>query len=66
MAVYVKVSDVIKLLKEIRNDGYKEVSFLIDEEGDLDEDMPPAIVVNALDRDGFIVDYGEVPGHNIE
>lgn len=63
MAVYVKVSDVIKLMKSLRNDGYKEVTFSPDE-GDPEDELPPAIQIYAIDPDdtSVIVDCDEIEG----
>ncbi len=65
MAVAVKISDVIKMMKELRNDGYKEVSFSICEE---DDELPPAIHIDAVDPDGLFdsVDCGDIEGRSVD
>ena len=62
MAVIVKVSDLIKRLKEIRNDDIREVSISIDEEGD--DDIPPHINISGIDPEGIVdeIDYDEIDG----
>ena len=61
MAVVVKVSDVIKLLKEIRDDGIKEICFYSDN-GD-DED-PPTVHIDGVDPSELVdsIDCGEIEG----
>ena len=63
MAVVVKVSDVIKLLKEIRNDGIKEISF---SELDGDGEQPPAVHIDGIDPEGLFdsTDCGDIDGRN--
>jgi hypothetical protein len=63
MAVIVKVSDLIKRLKEVRNDGIREVSIsAYDDEGD--EDFPPHIHIDGLDPDNpnMFIDYEDIDG----
>ncbi len=68
MAVFVKISDVIKMMKELRNEGYKEISFTIDEEGDPEVGMPPSVMVDALDPEGIFdaVSCDNIEGRNVD
>lgn len=68
MAVYVKISDVIKLMKELRNEGYKEVSFTADEESDPELGSEPACIVEALDPKGILgpIDCGAIEGRVVD
>lgn len=65
MAVVVKVSDAIKLLKEIRNDGIKEISF---SELDGDGELPPAVHIDGIDPEGLFdsIDCGDIDGRNAD
>ena len=63
MAVVVKVSDVIKLLKEIRNDGIREISF---SEIEGDGELPPAVHIDGIDPEGLfdLIDCGDIDGRD--
>ena len=65
MAVVVKVSDAIKLLKEIRNDGIKEISFC---ELEGDDEIPPSIRINGIDPEGLFdyIDCGDIYGREVD
>lgn len=61
MAVIVKVSDLIKRLKEARNDGIREVSISVYDD---DEDFPPHVHIDGLDSDepSMFIDYEDIDG----
>ena len=68
MAVVVKVSDLIKHLKEIRSDGIREISIEDFPDGDPEFDIPPHIEIKGVDRDGMFdyVDCGTVDGRVVD
>ena len=65
MAVVVKVSDVIKLLKEIRNNGIKEITF---SEVEGDDELLPAVHIDGIDPEGLFdsIDCGDIDGRNAD
>lgn len=68
MTVAVKVSDLIKLLKDIRNDGIREITIEVDPKGDPDFDIPPNIHIDGIDPDGDFdsIDCGEIYGRAVD
>lgn len=66
MAVIVKVSDLIKRLKEARNDGIREVAISTYEEWD--DEFPPHIHIDGLDPEfpDMLIDYEDIDGRKDE
>lgn len=65
MAVVIKVSDAIKLLKELRNDGIKEISF---SEMEADDELPPSVHIIGIDPEGLFdsIDCGDLYGREVD
>ncbi|MBE6092064.1 MAG: hypothetical protein E7201_02625 [Selenomonas ruminantium] len=68
MTVVVKVSDLIKHLKEIRDNGIKEISLEAFPEGEPEFDIPPHIEIKGVDPDGFMdhITCGTVDGRAVD